>query len=172
VKHRYLIAVGSNVRHRRHGGPAGVLRVAFDRLDDADGISVKASSPIVRSAPLGPSRRQYANAAAVLATRLEPDELLRRLKKLERHFGRRNRGRRWAARVLDLDIVLWDGGCWGARDLTIPHPAFRDRRFVLDPASAIAPTWRDPLTHLTVAHLRARLTKPHPARNDPAWSGP
>lgn len=172
MKHRYLIALGSNVRHRRHGAPERVLRAALARLDDADGIRAKAVSPIFRSAPLGPSRRRYANAAAVLATRLGPDELLRHLKALERHFGRKRGGRRWAARVLDLDIVLWDGGCWSAGGLTIPHVAYRERRFVLDPASAVARGWRDPLTHLTVAHLRARLTKPRPVRNDPAWSGP
>jgi 2-amino-4-hydroxy-6-hydroxymethyldihydropteridine diphosphokinase len=61
--------------------------------------------------------------------------------------------------VIDLDIVLWSGGVWGDDRLTIPHPAFRSRRFVLDPLGEIVPDWRDPLTQLTVRQLAARLTR-------------
>ena len=61
--------------------------------------------------------------------------------------------------MIDLDIVLWNGGRWHSRDLTIPHPAFRVREFVLAPAMAIARTWRDPVSGLTLAHLAARLTR-------------
>uniref|UniRef100_UPI0015771B8A 2-amino-4-hydroxy-6- hydroxymethyldihydropteridine diphosphokinase n=1 Tax=Sphingomonas bacterium TaxID=1895847 RepID=UPI0015771B8A len=78
-----------------------------------------------------------------------------------RAFGRR-RGRRWGARVLDLDIVLWSGGSWRSPGLTIPHPAFRDRRFVLDPMVALAPRWRDPVTGLTIRQLAAQLTRRRP----------
>ena len=68
------------------------------------------------------------------------------------------------ARVLDLDIVLWSGGAWGSPGVTIPHPAFAQRDFVLHPAAAIAPGWRDPITGRTIAQLRSRLTRPrqHP----------
>jgi len=65
--------------------------------------------------------------------------------------------------VLDLDIVLWNGGAYAADDLVIPHPAFRIRAFVLVPAARIAGDWRDPLTGLTIRQLAARLTKPRPA---------
>jgi len=59
-------------------------------------------------------------------------------------------------------VVLWSGGCWHDAALTVPHPAFRIRRFVLDPAAEIAPAWRDPVTRLTVRQLRARLARPSP----------
>ena len=78
---------------------------------------------------------------------------------IEREFGRRPGGQRWAARVLDLDVVLWSGGCFAAPDLIIPHLQFRDRAFVLGPAAAIAPRWRDPVTGLTIRQLRARLAR-------------
>lgn len=158
---RYLVALGSNRRHHRHGRPEGVLRAAFAALD-RKGLKLKAASPIVASAPLGPSRRRYANAAALVKTPLAPDALLGRLKAIEAKFGRRGGGQRWGARVLDLDLVLWSGGAWASPGLVVPHPAFRARRFVLAPAAAVAPRWRDPLTGLTLRHLLTRLTRRRP----------
>lgn len=163
MKTRYLIALGSNVRHHRHGSPERVLHAAFAALAEAKGVRLEAHSPIGRSVPLGPSRRRYANAAVVVRSKLAPDAMLAKLKRIEAAFGRRRAGRRWRARVLDLDIVLWSGGAWSSPDLTVPHPAFRSRAFVLAPAAAIAPRWRDPLTGLTVRHLLTRLTRPRPA---------
>jgi 2-amino-4-hydroxy-6-hydroxymethyldihydropteridine diphosphokinase len=168
LKQRYLIALGSNKRHHCLGVPAGVLRAALSELDKHC-CTVKAVSPMITSAPLGPSMRRYANAAAVVKTKLGPDELLAHLKAIEAKFGRRSGGQRWAARVLDLDIVLWNGGCWSGPGLTIPHPGFRERSFVLGPAMAIAAQWRDPVTGLSMQHLSARLTKPRPLPRARAW---
>lgn len=158
---RYLIALGSNVRHARHGGPADVLRAALSALKQAD-ISVCDTAAIVPSAPLGASRRCYANTVAVVNTDLDPPDLLTTLKAIERKFGRRAGGRRWSARVLDLDIVLWGGGAWFSRKLNIPHPEFRRRGFVLVPAQEIAAQWRDPLTGLTLRQLHHRLMRSKP----------
>ena len=159
---RYLVALGSNRRHPRLGPPEAVLRAAFEALD-GEGIRLEATSRIIASAPLGPSRRRYANAAAILRTGLDPPALLAHLHRIEHQFGRRRRGARWGARVLDLDIILWEVGAWSSQDLVVPHIAFRARGFVLDPAARIAPGWRDPLTGLALRHLRARLTRPRPA---------
>lgn len=138
------------------GGPRAVLEAALAALP-GDGLVIEAAAPLIASAPLGPSRRRYANGAAVIACHLPPPALLARLQLTEARFGRRRRGQRWRARPLDLDIVLWSGGVWSSPALTIPHPAFRTRDFVLAPAAAIAPRWRDPLTGLALAHLAARL---------------
>ena len=156
--HAYLIALGSNRRHHRFGRPRDVLAAALERLG-AEGVRVIAAAPVLLTEPLGPSLRRYANSAAVIETRLDPPALLALLKRIEREFGRRAGGRRWTSRVLDLDIVLWSGGPFAAPGLTIPHPLFRARGFVLDPAASIAPRWRDPVTGLTVRQLRARLTR-------------
>lgn len=168
-EHRYLVALGSNMRHARHGPPRAVLAAALAALD-GDGCAVLAASRVHQTAPLGPSRRRYANAAVIVRCGLGPDAYLRRLLDIEHAFGRRRRGRPWGARALDLDLVLWSGGAWasdgggleGGESLVIPHPAFRLRRFVLAPAAEIAGGWRDPLTGLTIRQLTARLTKPHP----------
>jgi 2-amino-4-hydroxy-6-hydroxymethyldihydropteridine diphosphokinase len=162
AKHRYLIALGSNMRHPRHGAPNAVLRAAFTQLDRKR-VQLLATSRIHASAPVGPSRRRYANAAAVVRTRLEPTQLLKRLKRIEARFGRRQSGLRWRARVLDLDIILWSGGSFTSPKLLIPHIHYRTRAFVLKPAVEIAATWHDPLTRLTIRHLTHRLTQPRPA---------
>jgi 2-amino-4-hydroxy-6-hydroxymethyldihydropteridine diphosphokinase len=153
--HSYLIALGSNQRHGRYGAPEGVLSQALDNLD----VNVVSQSPIISSAPIGPSKRRYANAVAIIETRMGPPELLNHLKAIEASFGRRPGGRRWASRVLDLDIILWSGGLWSTSDLSIPHPAFRQRGFVLGPSNRIAGNWRDPITGLRVKHLLARLDR-------------
>lgn len=157
--HRYLIALGSNQRHARFGSPRRVLAAALERLE-AEGVRLIAAARPIETAPVGPSIRRYANSAAVIETGLEPEALLALLKRVEHEFGRRALGQRWRARVLDLDVVLWSGGPYASPALTIPHPLFRKRAFVLGPALAIAPAWRDPLSGATVRQLHARLTAP------------
>ena len=159
--HRYLIALGSNVPHHAYGQPRQILAAAALMIGGGD-AALERMSPIVKTAPLGPSRRRFANAAAIAQAALNPQEMLEHLQAIEAHFGRKAGGRRWAARVLDLDIVLWSGGIWCADGLAIPHVAFRTREFVLQPAAAIAPGWRDPVSGLTLRQLHARLTRARP----------
>ena len=152
----YAIALGSN-RPGRHGPPAREVAAALAELG-----GLVAVSPLLVTPPLGPSKRRFVNAVALMESDEAPPALLRRLKAIERAFGRR-RGRSWAARVLDLDIVLWSEGAWSGPGLIIPHPLFRTRSFVLDPLAHVAPDWRDPVTGRTVRQLRARLTGLAPA---------
>lgn len=157
---RYVIALGSNQRHHRHGGPRSVLGATV-RAMEAAGLTVEQAAPVIESAPVGPSWRRYANGAALVVTHLVPPVLLAVLHGIEAEFGRR-RARRWGTRVLDLDIVLWEGGVWrsgGRRPLSVPHAAFRDRGFVLGPAKALVPSWRDPVTGFTLSQLHGRLTR-------------
>ena len=147
----YLIAIGAN-RRGRHGAPADEVRAAIEAL------GASAASPIAITRPLGPSIRRFANAAALIDSDLPPPAMLACCKAIERAFGRR-RGQRWGARVIDCDIILWSGGIWRTRTLTIPHPAMRARAFVLRPAAALVPDWRDPVSGRTVRQLLARLTR-------------
>lgn len=147
--YRYAIALGSN-RRGRHGSPEAEIAAALAALG-----GVVAVSPLLRTPPLGPSKRRFANAAALIESDEDPPALLARLKAIERGFGRR-RGRSWGARVIDLDIILWSGGAWGGPELTVPHAAFRERDFVLRPLLAVAPGWRDPVTGRSVRQIAAR----------------
>jgi 2-amino-4-hydroxy-6-hydroxymethyldihydropteridine diphosphokinase len=145
----YAIALGSNRRGRR-GSPAAIVRAA------AAAIGAESLSRVRITRAMGPAGRGFANAAALVASDLDPPALLDRLKRIERDFGRRG-GRRWGPRVLDLDIVLWSQGAWGGDGLVVPHPEFRRRRFVLEPLAEVAPGWRDPITGATVRQLLFRL---------------
>lgn len=160
-KTRYVVALGSNRRHHRYGAPRAVVRAAIDTLRGTKGVTVIATAPIFNTAALGPAGRGFANGALLLKSKHAPDELLAQLKRIERGFGRRN-GRRWGPRVIDLDIILWSGGFWVDSRLAVPHPAFRLRRFVLDPLVTLVPEWRDPRDMLTIRQLRARLMRAKP----------
>jgi 2-amino-4-hydroxy-6-hydroxymethyldihydropteridine diphosphokinase len=153
--HLYAVAVGSNRRHVRHGVPSGVVAAAIAELDA--GFGLFAASPIVLNPAIGGAGREFANAVALVESALDPSAMLNAVKAIERAFGRRP-GRRWASRVLDLDLVAWSGGRFASRRLTIPHPRLAERDFVAGPLAAIAPHW--PIVGaLTPQHLAARLGK-------------
>ena len=158
MPHLYAIAMGSNRPHGLHGRPTGVVEAAIARLDEEFGLFD--ASPIVLNPAHGPAGRDFANAVALVESDLDPADMLSRLKAIEREFGRR-RGKRWGPRVLDLDIVLWSGGKFRSRGLTIPHPAIGERSFVLQPLSAIAPSWRV-AGALAARHLAHRLARRAP----------
>ena len=156
----YVIALGSNRPHGHHGRPASVIAAARSYLS-GPAVALLASAPIIASAPVGPSLRTYANSACLIRSCLMPPALLAGLKSIEREFGRR-RGQRWGNRVLDLDIILWSGGRWQSRNLTIPHRLWRERDFVVSPVASLVPAWRDPLTGLTTRQLAFRHNRPIP----------
>ena len=150
----YAIALGAN-RRSRLGRPEAAIAAALSRLD------VLAASRTVGTPPIGPSTRRFANAAALVRSDDAPPAFLRRLKAIERDLGRR-RARRWGARPIDLDIILWSGGVWRSRALEVPHAAYRARRFVLAPLAEVAPAWRDPVTGQSVRQLLARVDRRRP----------
>ena len=158
MSHLYAIAIGSNRPHGRFGRPAGVVEAAIARLDRDFGLFD--ASRIVLNAAHGGAGRDFANAVALVESPLDPPEVLDRLKRIEREFGRR-RGRRWGPRVLDLDLALWSGGKWRSRTLAVPHPQLRKRSFVVHPLAGIAPDWRVE-GRLTARHLAHRLARRRP----------
>ena len=158
--HLYAVAIGSNRPHGRFGRPQQVVEAAIARLDEQ--FDLFDASPIILNSAIGGAGRDFANAVALVESSLEPPEMLRRLKGIERDFGRR-RGKHWAARVLDLDLSLWSGGRFRSRRLTIPHPGLERRSFVLQPLAVIAPGWRV-RGPLTARHLAHRLARRRPRR--------
>ena len=157
--HLYALALGSNRALSAARTPARLVQEAALRIS-ALGY-VRAMAPVLLTSPLGPSARQFANSALIVESALKPDEMLQALQRIEGQLGRR-RYRRWGARSMDIDIILWSGGRWQSRSLIIPHPAFHLRAFVLDPLCRAAPCWRHPVSGLSVRHLRAQLRKAAP----------
>ena len=158
--HLYAIAIGSNRRHARHGRPAGVVAAAIARLDEE--YELFDTSRIVLNPAVGGAGRDFANAVALVTSALPPQAMLASVKGIEREFGRRP-GRRWGERVLDLDLVAWDGGRFAHRGLVIPHPRLAERAFVLGPLASIAPDWRIE-GQLTARHLANRRGKRRTSR--------
>ena len=144
---RVAVALGSNL-----GDRAAHLSWAAGQLAYLlDGLVV---SPFEETAPLDVPDLQpdYLNAVAVGRCRLGAAALLDALLALERLRGRMRPGLR-AARTLDLDLVLYGNAVIDDARLTVPHPRFRERPFVLGPLAALAPRWRDPVTGRTLAAL-------------------
>jgi len=96
------------------------------------------------------------NGAAVGETTLSARELLDALLALERERGR-DRPFAGAPRTLDLDLILFGDEVWNEPGLIVPHPRFRERRFVLEPLAQIAPEMIDPVTRKTVRQLLNRV---------------
>jgi 2-amino-4-hydroxy-6-hydroxymethyldihydropteridine diphosphokinase len=148
---RVAIALGSNLGDREGTLTAAAAQLAA--LLDRFTLSSRHDT-----APVGVPDPQprYLNAAGVGFTRLGPRELLARLHDIERAFGR-ERGVPNASRTLDLDLVLYGALVVNEPGLTIPHPRFRDRAFVLAPLAEVAPDIIDPVTGRTVRELEAAL---------------
>ncbi|MBX9728300.1 MAG: 2-amino-4-hydroxy-6-hydroxymethyldihydropteridine diphosphokinase, partial [Sphingopyxis sp.] len=105
TRHLYAIAIGSNRAALGMHKAEDIVAAALAKIRSR-GIAIIKHSATLASAPVGPARRRFGNAAAIIETRLGPEALLRELKSIERAFGRTS-GRRWGDRPLDLDIILW-----------------------------------------------------------------
>jgi len=146
------LALGSNL-----GDCQGTLESALACLDGVPGLRLLARSGWYRTAPVGPPQPDYLNGCALLEVSLSPEALLERLQDTEHRHGRVRR-ERWGARTLDLDLIFYGNLCLESTRLTLPHPRFRERAFVLLPLAEIAPGWIDPLTGRTVAELAQRVS--------------
>jgi 2-amino-4-hydroxy-6-hydroxymethyldihydropteridine diphosphokinase len=147
---KVAVAFGSNLGDRER-----YLREAVDELRAF--ISDLTSSTFYDTAPIGVGDQpRFLNAAAIGATTLSARALLERLLSIEAKFGR-TRPHPGAARTLDLDLILYGDQIIEERDLTVPHPRFRERRFVVEPLAEIAPDWIDPVTKRTVNDLMRGL---------------
>ena len=163
---RAFVALGSNLGDRRAHLDAAVA--ALGRLP---GVDVVAASPVYETAAhtLDPGEAQppYLNAVVEVRSDLAPEALLAACLEVERAQGRdRRRARRWEARTLDLDLLLYEGETRSTPDLVLPHPRLAERRFVLQPLCDLAPCLHVPAPFdATVADLLAVCPDPDvPAR--------
>lgn len=129
------IALGANL-----GAPEETLKRLLDHLQKTPELDAIRCSSFYRSKPMGPQDQpDYVNAVLTATTDLGPLALLDFLQHLETLFGR-VRGRRWGARTLDLDILLYGSLTLNHERLLIPHPGLAERDFVVLPLAELEPT--------------------------------
>lgn len=145
------LALGCNVGDRR-----AQLGRALAGLDAF--AAVTALSSVYETEPVGyAAQPDFWNLVARVATRLEPQDLLGRVKQLEADAGRRPSFRD-APRPLDVDILLYGSRRIDSPELTVPHPRMLQRRFVLEPLAEIGSELRHPVTGRTIAEHLAELS--------------
>ena len=153
-----LIGLGANLGNRRE-----TLQKAVHQLATRCGGRLIGVSRWIETRPVGGPVDQpaYLNGAATIETSLAPNELLELLHQIEEELGR-HRDRRWAAREIDLDLLLYENHVEQSGSLVVPHPRMAWRRFVLEPAVEIAPSMVHPTIGWTIQRLFDHLNTTPP----------
>lgn len=132
---RAYIGLGANLND-----PPAQLRAALARLAASPDLTLCGQSSFYRSTPLGPGPQpDYCNAVCCVDTTLSPDALLSRLHEVERDMGRERPPQRWAPRLIDLDLLHYEGVSLRSGRLVLPHPELHQRNFVAVPLAELAP---------------------------------
>jgi 2-amino-4-hydroxy-6-hydroxymethyldihydropteridine diphosphokinase len=147
-----LIALGGNV-----GDVRETLERAIAALCDGQEVRLVARSSDYRTPPWGVANQPpFVNLCIAVETSLAPQALLARAQAVERALGReRARERRWGPRPIDIDLIAYDDLPLDTPDLTLPHPRWRERAFVLVPLAEIVPDRR--IAGVTVREALSRI---------------
>ncbi len=146
------IGIGSNL-----GDKVNNCLQSIKKIGRLPKCKVIALSSLFKTEPQGVTGQDwYANCVVKIRTKLTPPELLQSLMNIELDMGRR-RKKKWEARIIDLDILLFNQEIISSESLSIPHPLLHERRFVLEPLAELAPDLIHPILKLTVITLKNAL---------------
>jgi 2-amino-4-hydroxy-6-hydroxymethyldihydropteridine diphosphokinase len=146
--HTVYLALGSNLGER-----AANLKEAIASLTPQ--MVVKAKSHVYETEPWGyEDQPKFLNQVVMVQTYLEPEQLLKHIKRLEVALGRKASFRN-GPRLIDIDILFYDDLVSDTPILTIPHPRLHERGFVLLPMMDIAPDLVHPVTKKSVREMVA-----------------
>ena len=144
------ISIGSNIGNRTEN-----FKETISRLGSIDSLTIVSKSEFCRTLPVGgPPQEDYLNGVIKAETQLSPEDCLMLFKRVEKEMGRIPAGRNHP-RVIDLDILLYDDIVINTETLTIPHPRFHERAFVLRGLAQIAPEVLHPVLNKTIKDLHA-----------------
>ncbi len=164
----YILGLGSNLGER-----ADLLAQAIRNIGMLPGVQVLAISQAVDSDPVGyADQPNFLNLCLAIVCDKNPDELLTETLEIERKLGRERTANRNGPRTLDIDLLFYEGGAWDSPTVTLPHPRWSSRGFVIlplrnllqDPALAKHPAWRS-----LAAEVRSLPGGDHGLR---PWQGP
>ena len=147
------LALGSNI------GNAAEIFVAACKLLQSNGFNIISMAPLITTAPVDcpPGTPDFANSALTGTFAGTAEELLNLTQSIEVQLGRPQQHGFHESRTLDLDIILFDQQIIRTPRLTVPHPAARQRAFVLEPLAQIAPDWLFPDTGQSVSEAWQKL---------------
>lgn len=129
VPRHYILGLGSNL-----GDRADILAQAIRRLQALPETQVGAISAAVDSDPVGYAEQpNFLNLCLAITCTYNPDELLAQTLEIERQLGRERSAHRNGPRTLDIDLLFYEGGDWDSPTVTLPHPRWSSRGFVILP---------------------------------------
>jgi 2-amino-4-hydroxy-6-hydroxymethyldihydropteridine diphosphokinase len=141
------LGLGSNIGDREDN-----LQQALHQLQTR-GLRLRRASSLYETEPMGLREQPwFLNQVAEFETELFPLQLLQRIHRIERNLGRR-RVVLNGPRTIDIDIVLYGRAIVKMPELEIPHPRYRERRFVLEPLAELNPALNDPETYQTITAM-------------------
>lgn len=150
---RVYLGVGSNLGDRsRHLEKAKALLAKIPMTQFLRSSSVIETDPVG-----GPPQGKYLNAVWEIDSALAPREFKDHLLEIEAELGRRRSGLNMP-REIDLDILFFGARVIDERNLKIPHPRLRERRFVLEPLAELIPGLMHPVLKKTVAELLGKIS--------------
>lgn len=145
------LCLGSNLGEREKN-----LTQALSLLSQE--INLEKVSPVYETKPVGYKEQPlFLNLACQIITDLNPRELLRLAKTIERKMGRAPGRQINSPRLIDIDILFYDNRIIETQDLTIPHPRLPQRAFVLIPLADIAPKLVHPVLGKNIAELASNV---------------
>jgi 2-amino-4-hydroxy-6-hydroxymethyldihydropteridine diphosphokinase len=151
MHHTAYISLGSNI-----GDRIANLRDATARLHEA-GVVTRTSSWYETEPVEMTEQPWFLNGVVELQTQLAPRALMGTMLKIERAMGR-ERTQPKGPRIIDLDLLLYDNETVNTPELTVPHPAMHERRFVLTPLVEIAPGAFHPILRKSAFQLLQSLS--------------
>ncbi len=142
------VALGANL-----GDAVATVQQALRNVAGLPNTQLFKASSLYRSAPYEAQGPDFINAVALVYTQLSPLALLHALQALEQQSGR-ERPYKNAPRTLDLDIIFYGDRALSTPELTLPHPRWHERAFVLLPLAEVWPE-RVSSAQLTAAESQA-----------------
>lgn len=151
-----IIGFGANL-DSKHGNPTETYEHVLLQLSE-NNIQIVNTSSLWSTSPVGTQEDQpwYTNAVISVETDKSPQDLLACLLAIEKQIGR-ERLYRNAPRVVDLDLLDYNGELINSDDLILPHPRMHERLFVLEPLKEINPDWSHPVTGRSLEDLRGDI---------------